>query len=100
MISSIIGGVVGGTFNAICQLSFISGAILAIAIFLVWRCFNGECWFGNCNARKETPEECPQEHKVKEAPSKKSRDLYAKIEEIVQKNLGMSAQDLIFANSR
>ena len=96
MIGGMIGGFVGGTFNTICQMPFIPGAILAIAIFLVWKCFNGDCWFENCRAvHDDTPRPSPKQPK----PTKKSKELYTKIDEIVQKNLGMSVKDLVFSNA-
>lgn len=91
MIMGIVGGVVGGAFNSVCQMSFVSGMVLFIAIYLVWKCFKGDCWFEHCSTRDiESPARIMSSYE-----KNKSRDLYIKISEIVQKNLGISAKELV-----
>ena len=90
-----IGGVVGGTFHAICQMPFIH-VILLIAIYLVWKCFRGDCWFENCGRPDDFLP--AKEARTQRVASKKEKDLYAKIEEIVQKNIGVSVRDLVSAH--
>lgn len=108
MIGGLIGGFIGGTFSVISQLPFIPGLILVAALYLVWRCFQGNCWFANCRGSSKTMLEpnCAsseldscQPHKEgltsKKPVSTKHAELRTKISEIVRKNLGMSLKDFV-----
>ena len=113
MIGGIIGGFIGGTFNAIGQLPFIPGLILVAALYLVWRCFQGDCWFAKCSGLRGEPrnpnelEPCTPRNPDPRQPynsegltprkpmSATHAELRAKISEIVRKNLGMSLKDFV-----
>lgn len=103
MIGGLIGGFIGGTFSVISQLPFIPGLILVAALYLVWRCFQGDCWFVNCRGLRgaHNPgdlDSCQQnkEGLTPEKPvSAKHAELRTKISEIVRKNLGMSLKDFV-----
>jgi hypothetical protein len=124
MIGGLIGGFIGGTFGVISQLPFIPGLILVAALYLVWRCFQGDCWFAKCrglrgsprnpNAREpctprnpnelepctpRNPDPC-QSYKSEGLTPRKPvsathAELRAKISGIVRKNLGMSLKDFV-----
>ena len=112
MIGGLIGGFVGGTFSIISQLPFIPGLILVASLYLVWRCFQGDCWFANChglsnellnpsdkllNSSDKLLEHIDPDKLdgMAQPVSAKHKELRSKIGEIVKKNLGMSLRDFV-----
>ncbi len=109
MIGGLIGGFIGGTFSVISQLPFIPGLILVASLYLVWRCFQGDCWFANCRGlstellNPSTELLNPSDKLLNsrepdgmaQPTSAKHKELRAKISEIVKKNLGMSLKDFV-----
>jgi hypothetical protein len=100
MIGGLIGGFIGGTFSVVSQLPFIPGLILVASLYLVWRCFQGDCWFANCRGLRGAPHDpgeldpC-QAYKSEGLKSRRHAELRTKISAIVQKNLGMSLKDFV-----
>ena len=119
MIGGLIGGFIGGTFSVISQLPFIPGLILVASLYLVWRCFQGDCWFANCRGLSDptlnpsnrvldpsagsintsdgvlNTSDPDKLEGMAQPVSAKHKELRSKIGEIVKKNLGMSLKDFV-----
>lgn len=104
MIKTVVGGIVGGIINPLSSFiinNCIPGIILCIIIlYLTTHFFNRclPCMIYPCGTTYEGQDFETKSEPYQTIPAKekqKSKQLYTKISDIVQKNLGISARDLI-----